>query len=557
MLHTLSVHNFAIADHIELHIENGLTVITGETGAGKSIMLDALCMASGDRADSGVVKHGADKAEISACFDIHHLPLVQDWLRTEDLEDEENLCVIRRVITKEGRSRGYINGRPCPISKLRTLGEQLIEIHSQHAHQSLMQPQTHIHMLDNYGDHKDLLNTTRQQFKAWQSAKKQLTELENQQDELNDKKQLLSYQLEELDNLNLQEGELEKIEQEHHRLSQAEELKQQSYQVFELTNGESGPASTSARDLLRQISHIADQINDQHSSLDSAKDLFQQALINVDEAANEIQSYHESLDLNPEQLSHLNQRLSDIHDLARKHRISPESIPNVHLQVAEELALLNDGNHSLEALQEKEQETRTDFLNSCAELNNSRKQAAQELDQAIMSQLSRLGMNHCKFQTRLDNLDLTKASALGLNQIEFEVSSNPGQPFQSLAKVASGGELSRISLAIQVVNASRSQIPTLVFDEVDVGIGGATAEIVGDLLKTIGKSGQVISVTHQPQVAAQGDQHLKASKTMTNESTSTQMLPLNRAGRIKEIARMMGGQQMTEATLQLAEEMIV
>jgi len=557
MLHTLSVHNFAIADHIELHIENGLTVITGETGAGKSIMLDALCMASGDRADSGVVKHGADKAEISACFDIHHLPLVQNWLRTEDLEDEENLCVIRRVITKEGRSRGYINGRPCPISKLRILGEQLIEIHSQHAHQSLMQPQTHIHMLDNYGEHKHLLNNARQHYKAWQSTKKQLTELESQQEELNDKKQLLSYQLEELDTLNLQEGELDKIEQDHHRLSQAEELKQQSYQVFELTNGESGPASTSARDLLRQISHITDQINDQHSSLDSAKELFQQAMINVDEAANEIQSYHESLELNPEQLSHLNQRLSDIHDLARKHRITPESIPSVHQQVAEELALLSDSDHSLEALQEKEQKTRTDYLNSSAELNTSRKQAAEALDQAIMLQLSRLGMNHCKFQTRIDELDLTKASALGLDQIEFEVSSNPGQPFQSLAKVASGGELSRISLAIQVVNASRSQIPTLVFDEVDVGIGGATAEIVGDLLKTIGKSGQVISVTHQPQVAAQGDQHLKASKTMTNESTSTQMLPLNRQGRIKEIARMMGGQQMTEATIQLAEEMIV
>ncbi|GLQ29680.1 DNA repair protein RecN [Litoribrevibacter albus] len=556
MLQSLSVHNFAIADHIELQLENGLTVITGETGAGKSIMLDALCMASGDRADSGVVKYGAEKAEISACFDIHHLPEVQQWLIQEDLDDEDQ-CVIRRVITKEGRSRGYINGRPSPISKLRTLGEQLVEIHSQHAHQTLMQAHAHIHMLDNFGAHKSHLLETQQAFKQWQATKKQLDQLASQQDELNDKKQLLTYQLEELDTLNLQEGELEQIEQEHHRLSQAEELKQQSYQVYELTNGESGPASTSARDLLRQISSLTDHIDDQHPSLVSAKELYAQALINIEEASNEVLSYHETLEINPEQLSILNQRLTDIHDLARKHRINPDEIPSVHQQVAEELSQLLESDLSLETLQARETETRSLYLSLATELHDLRVSAAQEFDQCITTQLARLGMNHCKFKTRIDALEENKASSAGMDYVEFEVSSNPGQPYQSLAKVASGGELSRISLAIQVVNASRSQIPTLVFDEVDVGIGGATAEIVGELLKTIGSNGQVISVTHQAQVAAQGDQHLKASKTLTNEATSTQMLPLNREGRIKEIARMMGGQQMTDATLQLAEEMLV
>ncbi len=556
MLQTLSVHNFAIADHIELQLNEGLTVITGETGAGKSIMLDALCMASGDRADSGVVKHGAAKAEISACFDIQRLPEVQAWLIQEDLDDED-LCVIRRVITKEGRSRGYINGRPCPISKLRTLGEQLVEIHSQHAHQSLMQPQSHIHMLDKFGGHQALLHKTKTAFKAWQQARQQLTQLESQQDELNDKRQLLAYQLEELDELNLQEGELEQIEAEHHRLSQAESLKEQSYQVYQLTNGESGPASTSARDLLRQIAQITDQINDEHPSLSSVKELFNQALINIEEASSEILSYHEALEINPEQLSYLNQRLSDVHDLARKHRIPAEEIPDVHTQIAEELAQLNDSELSLDSLKQQEATLRNTFIDISRELHEMRTHAAAEFDQAIMLQLQRLGMSHCQFQTRIQLLELAKSSALGSDQIEFEVSSNPGQPFQSLTKVASGGELSRISLAIQVINASRSQIPTLVFDEVDVGIGGATAEIVGELLKTIGKNGQVISVTHQAQVAAQGDHHLKASKTLTNENTSTQMLPLNTEGKIKEIARMMGGQQMTEATLKLAEEMLI
>lgn len=555
MLQQLSVHNFAIADHIELHLDNGLTVITGETGAGKSIMLDALCLASGDRADSGVVKHGAEKAEISACFDINRLPEVQHWLENEDLNDED-LCVIRRVITKEGRSRGYINGRPCPISKLRLLGEQLVEIHSQHAHQSLMQPQTHIHMLDNYAGHSELLTELKQAYKEWQRIKKQLTELERQQNELNDRKQLISYQLEELDELNLQPNELTQIEQDHHRLSQAEELKQQSYQVFELCSGESGPASTSARDLLRQITQITDQINDQHPSLTTTKDLLAQALINIEEAANEIHAYHESLELNPEHLTQLNQRLTDIHDLARKHRISADEIPGIHQELTEELAKLNDDNNSLEALQQKQVDAKEHFLTISNQANQQRVTAAQSLDQAIIEQLSRLGMTQCKFNTRIDPVDLSKASPLGLDSIEFEVSSNPGQPYQSLAKVASGGELSRISLAIQVVNASKSQIPTLIFDEVDVGIGGATAEIVGELLQQIGQSGQVISVTHQPQVAAQGDQHLKASKLMTETNTSTQMLPLNQEARIKEIARMMGGQEMTEATLQLAEEML-
>ncbi|MFC3149452.1 DNA repair protein RecN [Litoribrevibacter euphylliae] len=555
MLQQLSVHNFAIADHIELHLENGLTVITGETGAGKSIMLDALCLASGDRADSGVVKHGAEKAEISACFDINRLPDVQIWLEREDLNDED-LCVIRRVITKEGRSRGYINGRPCPISKLKLLGEQLVEIHSQHAHQSLMQPQTHIHMLDNYAGHIDALNELKNAYKDWQTIKKQLVDLERQQDELNDRKQLISYQLDELDELNLQSGELEQIEQDHHRLSQAEELKQQSYQVFELCSGESGPASTSARDLLRQITHITDQINDQHQNLETTKDLLAQALINIEEASNEIHFYHESLEINPEHLTQLNQRLTDIHDLSRKHRIAPEEIPHIHQQLAEELSILNDENNSLDALQQKEATAKESFLKASKQVHEQRKAAAERFDQSIIEQLTRLGMTQCKFSTRIDALDLSKANHLGLDSVEFEVSSNPGQPYQSLAKVASGGELSRISLAIQVVNASQSQIPTLIFDEVDVGIGGATAEIVGELLQKIGQSGQVISVTHQPQVAAQGDQHLKASKLMTDTTTSTQMLPLNQEARIKEIARMMGGQEMTETTLQLAEEML-
>jgi DNA repair protein RecN (Recombination protein N) len=556
MLQTLSVHNFAIADHIELQLNQGLTVITGETGAGKSIMLDALCMISGDRADSGVVKHGAAKADISACFDIHRLPAVQAWLEQEDLDDDD-LCVIRRVITKEGRSRGYINGRPCPIGKLRALGEHLIEIHSQHAHQSLMQPQSHIHMLDNYGSYTSLLKETKSAYKVWQKTKTKLAEIEAQQDELNDKRQLLSYQLEELDNLNLLEGELEKIESDHHRLSQAEELKQQSYQVYELTNGESGPASTSARDLLRQISHLTDQINDEHPALSSAKELFSQAMINIEEASSEVHSYHESLEISPEQLALLNQRLSDIHDLARKLRIQPEDIPTAHARTSEELSSLNNGDQSLESLRATESEHRAHFAQLSEQLHDARTVAADEFDQAIMTQLARLGMKHCEFKTNISKQALSKASPLGINLLEFEVSSNPGQPFQSLTKIASGGELSRISLAIQVINASRSQIPTLIFDEVDVGIGGATAEIVGELLRTIGENGQVISVTHQAQVAGQSHHHLKAQKTLTDETTTTQMQPLNKAGKIKEIARMMGGQQMTEATLKLAEEMLV
>ena len=453
MLQQLSVHNFAIADHIELQIQNGLTVITGETGAGKSIMLDALCMASGDRADAGVVKHGSDKAEISASFDLQKLPLVQEWLQKEDLEDDDGICLIRRVITKEGRSRGYINGRPCPISKLKLLGEQLLEIHSQHAHQSLMQPQNHLHMLDNFGLYKPELTKLKASYKDWVSSKRQLEQLTNQQDEINDRKQLLTYQLEELDELSLKEGELKEIEQEHHRLSQSEELKQQSYQVFELTNSESGPASTSARDLLRQIASMTDSINDQHTTLTAAQELFNQALINIEEAASEIQHYHESLEVNPEHLNNLNQRLTDIHDLARKHRIPTEEIPSVHQQVANELNELNDSSLSLETLQQQEESCRASYFKLANKVSKLRIKTATELNKLIMLQLTRLGMGHCKFETQIKTIEESKVNKLGQDAIEFQVSSNPGQPFQPLTKIASGGELSSISLAIQVVNA--------------------------------------------------------------------------------------------------------
>jgi DNA repair protein RecN (Recombination protein N) len=555
MLQHLSVHNFAIADHLELQVESGLTVITGETGAGKSIMLDALCLLSGDRADAGLVKHGAEKADISATFDLSKLPDIEQQLIEEDLNDEGQYLV-RRVITREGRSRAYINGRPTPISKLKQFGEQLMDIHSQHAHQSLMRPQTHIHIIDSFGRHQPLIQAVKSAFKDWKTLETKRKTLEEQVDEINDRKQLLSYQLEELDLLNLKEGEVSDIEQEHHRLSQAEALKQQSYQVIELSSGESGPASTSARDLIRQISHITDQIDDQHSTLHSARDLFSQAMINIEEAASEMQSYHDSLELNPETLQQLDQRLSDIHDLARKHRIPAEEIPKTHTEIAEQLNTLEQDFGSLDALKAQEQQAKLIYQEAAEQLTQARQTTARQLNQQVMEQLTQLGMKHCKFEASITGLDELKFSALGKDDIEFLISSNPGQPLQSLSKIASGGELSRISLAIQVVNASKSQIPTLIFDEVDVGIGGATAEVVGKLLKTIGQSGQVLSVTHQPQVAAQGDNHLRAEKQHTEHSTTTKMLALNKHGRIQEVARMMGGQQMTSATLELAEEMI-
>ena len=548
MLNQLSVSNFAIAKHLNLIIKPGMTVITGETGAGKSIVLDALALALGDRADAGVVRHGEEKADISATFDLSALPEAQAWLREQDL-DEGDECILRRVITTEGRSRGYINGRPAPMQQLRNFGEMLIDIHSQHEHQSLLRKDRHQNLLDAFGQTAELAETVSTTFKQWQKCQSRLEELQSSSDERTARLQLISYQLQELENLGLAPGEVELLEKEQILLSNAGELIQAGHQVVSLCTEQ----ETSICDQLRTATHLLGHHN-QSPSLEEAMNLLEEARIQVEEASNTLRNFVESLDTDPRRLQEVEDRLSTAYQLARKHRVAPGELVDAQAKLEEELQAYENGDESIEALTHQTEQLAKEFSTHAARLSEMRRLAAKELDQAITKQLKTLHMPSVTFCTELASTN--KFTVGGMETTEFLVSMNPGQPAKPLAKVASGGELSRISLAIQVILAQSTTIPTLVFDEVDVGIGGGTAEIVGRLLQQLGNQGQILCVTHLPQVASCGEHHLHVSKTIQNGQTESSIQYLSAQAREEEVARMLGGMDITETTRKHAREML-
>ncbi|BBU46913.1 DNA repair protein RecN [Pseudomonas putida] len=553
MLVHLSIHNYAIVEHLDLEIARGMSVITGETGAGKSIMLDALGLALGDRADSGVVRPGTDKADILATFDLVDIPEAHAWLAERDL-DNDGLCILRRVITAEGRSRGYINGTPCPLGDLKALGELLIDIHSQHEHQSLLKTDTHRRLLDEYAGAVDLARQVQLAAKRWNQTRLELERLSNSGDEQRARHQLLSYQLEELDNLGLGEHELEHLEQEHKNLTSAEALfgicRQVIDQCSESDSGNVLSALTSSLNRLGAAPHSP-------KALVEAANLIASAQIQVEEAVGELNRFLDNFDANPMRLQALEERLDTIYTLARKHRVQPTELPHLQQQLMEEIEGLNASDESIERLGEELAAFAQHYKEKARELSGLRQQAAQQLAGAVEQEIQRLGMPGGRFCIELTPNEGADLSPHGLEQIELLVSANPGQPLKGLAKVASGGELSRISLAIQVITAQTSRIPTLVFDEVDVGIGGPTAEIVGQLLRRLGERGQVLTVTHLPQVAAQGHHHLFVHKVRNSDTTHTAVASLGKRERVEEVARMLGGIDLTKESLAHARKMVV
>lgn len=553
MLVHLSIHNYAIVEHLDLEIARGMSVITGETGAGKSIMLDALGLALGDRADSGVVRPGTDKADILATFDLADIPEAHAWLTERDL-DNDGLCILRRVITAEGRSRGYINGTPCPLGDLKALGELLIDIHSQHEHQSLLKTDTHRRLLDEYAGAVDLARQVQLAAKRWTQTRLELERLSNSGDEQRARHQLLSYQLEELDNLGLGEHELEHLEQEHKNLTSAEALfgicRQVIDQCSESDSGNVLSALTSSLNRLGAATHSP-------KALGEAANLIASAQIQVEEAVGELNRFLDNFDADPMRLQALEERLDTIYTLARKHRVHPTELPHLQQQLMEEIEGLNASDESIERLGEELAAFAQHYKEKARELSGLRQQAAQQLAGAVEQEIQRLGMPGGRFCIELTPNEGSDLSPHGLEQIELLVSANPGQPLKGLAKVASGGELSRISLAIQVITAQTSRIPTLVFDEVDVGIGGPTAEIVGQLLRRLGERGQVLTVTHLPQVAAQGHHHLFVHKVRNSDTTHTAVASLGKRERVEEVARMLGGIDLTKESLAHARKMVV
>jgi len=550
MLTQLTVSNYAIAERVELQFNKGMTALTGETGAGKSIVLDALGLAMGGRADAGAVRHGAKRADITATFDVAGIPEALQWLERHELDDDSD-CILRRVISKDGRSRAYINGQPCPLAHLKDLGGLLMDIHSQHQHQSLLRKETHRKLIDEFAGAETLASQTREAWKAWNQIRTKLTERQQNAEESEAKLQLLRYQVEELDRLALESGEQEQLEQEQAHLSQADAILHNSHQAALLCTED----ETSAAGLVRQALQQLEQLPVEVPALADTIQMLNEAQIQISEAGDNLRHFVDDYEADPARLSEVEDRLSAIYQMARKHRINPEELPEFHKRQSAELAELDGGEGSLEKLEEELESHRDRFNQLACKLSEMRAKAAGELDQRIAGELAQLSMPSVQFVTHLSRNNQDEPAPHGLEEIEFLVSANPGQPARPLAKVASGGELSRISLAIQVVVAQTSTTPTLIFDEVDVGIGGGTAEVVGKLLRSLGASGQVICVTHLPQVAAQCHQHLFVSKFTQQDATFSKIESLDDQGRISEVARMLGGVDMTEHTLAHATEM--
>ena len=552
MLVHLSVHNYAIVEHLDLELKRGMSVISGETGAGKSIMLDALGLTLGDRADSSVVRIGADKADILASFDLDDIPDARVWLAERDL-DNEGPCILRRVITAEGRSRGYINGTPCPQGDLKALGELLIDIHSQHEHQSLLKLDTHRRLLDEYGGSQDLARQVQLAAQRWRQTRQTLERLSNTSDEQRARHQLLSYQLEELETLALGENELEQLEHEHKNLANAEHLLGACRQVIDLcSESDAGNVLSALTSSLQRLTGFQNQ----PGALGEAVNLLSSAQIQVEEAVGELNRFLDHFDSDPQRQQALEERLDSIYTLARKHRVQPQELPGLQQSLFEELEGLNADDDALEQLGEELAAYAHHYQEKAEALSGARQQAAESLAVAVETEIQRLGMPGGKFSVVLKPTTAGDLMPHGLEQVEFLVSANPGQPLRPLAKVASGGELSRISLAIQVITAQTSRTPTLVFDEVDVGIGGPTAEVVGQLLRRLGERGQVLTVTHLPQVAAQGHHHLFVHKARGRDETHTAVAALEGSERVEEIARMLGGVDLTEQALAHARQMI-
>lgn len=552
MLVHLSVHNYAIVEHLDLELKRGMSVISGETGAGKSIMLDALGLTLGDRADSSVVRIGADKADILASFDLDDIPDARTWLADRDL-DNDGPCILRRVITAEGRSRGYINGTPCPQGDLKALGELLIDIHSQHEHQSLLKLDTHRRLLDEYAGSQDLARGVQLAAQRWRQTRQTLERLSNSSDEQRARHQLLSYQLEELETLALGENELEQLEQEHKNLANAEHLLGACRQVLDLcSESDAGNVLSALTSSLQRLTSFQNQ----PGALGEAVNLLSSAQIQVEEAVGELNRFLDHFDSDPQRQQTLEERLDTIYTLARKHRVKPQDLTTLQQGLFEELESLNADDDALEQLGEELAAYAQHYRDKAEELSAARQRAAESLAVAVETEIQRLGMPGGKFSVVLKPTSGDDLMPHGLEQVEFLVSANPGQPLRPLAKVASGGELSRISLAIQVITAQTSRTPTLVFDEVDVGIGGPTAEVVGQLLRRLGERGQVLTVTHLPQVAAQGHHHLFVHKARGRDETHTAVAALEGAERVEEIARMLGGVDLTEQALAHARQMI-
>ena len=554
MLTQLTINNFAIVRQLEIELAKGMSVITGETGAGKSIAIDALGLCLGQRIETSMVREGQERAEICATFFIEPTNPAYQWLQAQELKDPDNPsdCILRRVINADGRSKAFINSTPVSASQLKEIGQYLIHINGQHASQLLLKNDYQLQLVDSFAHHHDLLAQMREDYRAWKNLQTQVKNFQQKVAENEAKKQLLQYQVEELDEFALRPNEYLELEEDQRRLSNSEQLTQLSQSALQLL---SENETVSIDSMLYRATQYIDELSELDPRYASVQTMLNDALIQVQEATSEVQHLASHIEQDPMLLQEIEQRLGQALQLARKHNVKPEELVEWHQKLKAELTALLDFSESEERLILEEKAAFEKMQHTAKQLHESRCQAAGKLAQQVTHSIKGLAMENAEFFIEV-NSDLTKVTANGADNIVFTLRSNLGQQAQPLAKVASGGELSRISLAIQVLTSDQSAIPTLIFDEVDVGISGKTASVVGKLLRQLGDKCQVLCVTHLPQVACHGHQQFNVEKFTVDDKTETKMTALSQEERVPALARLLGGSEITELALANAQEML-
>lgn len=554
MLVQLTINNFAIVRSLNIELNAGMSVITGETGAGKSIAIDALGVCLGQRTESSMLRAGQERADICATFSLAENSAALMWLRQQELQDMDNPqeCILRRLINQDGRSKAFINSIPVSATQLKELGQHLVHINGQHASQLLLKSDYQLQLLDNYCAHSHLLAQMRQHYQEWRHIQQKLQQYKQLLAENEAKKQLLQCQVNELDEFNLRPNEYEELEQDQKRLSNCEELTQLSQAALQLLSENETVNIDSL--LYRTTKHI-DDLCELDPRYQNVANLLQEALIQVQEAASEIQQLSCDIEQDPMLLNEIEQRMAQALQLARKHQVQPEQLVALHKQLKQELSELTDFSESEEQLIIQEKQAYEQVLNSANALHQSRMLGASKLASLVTQSIKTLAMENAEFSIFVEPQE-NKLTAQGWDNVAFMLRSNLGQTAQPLAKIASGGELSRIALAIQVLTSDQSAISTLIFDEVDVGISGATASVVGKLLRQLGERCQVICVTHLPQVASHGHHHFSVEKQVVEGKTETQMTALSPQQRTQAIARLLGSSEITDSALANAEEML-
>jgi DNA repair protein RecN (Recombination protein N) len=552
LLH-IQIRDFAIIDAAELELASGLTVLTGETGAGKSILVDALLLAAGGRAGAEVVRHGADRAEVSATFAISNNAAARAWLAEQSIEHEDEGVVLRRIVGADGRSRAYVNSQALSVQALRQLGETLVDIHGQMEYQSLMKRAAQRELLDQSGDYRELLDSVAARHRAWSELREQRDRAAASAQDREARLELLRYHLGELKALDLKPGELEDLSAERQRLSQHGRLASGAREILQSLREAEDMNAEQAVSRALTVSRSLSELDPRFGSIAKAID---ESLIALREGIESAERYEADLEADPQRQEWVEQRLAAMESIARKHRIEPAGLGALQAELAAEFQQLDTIEASLEQIEKNLAQLQTQFRAACAQLSAARVAAAGNLARRISELMQTLGMPGGVFQIAVRALDGATASAHGADEIEFLVSANPGQPPRALAKVASGGELSRISLAIQVAAAQSDALPCLVFDEVDAGVGGGVAEIVGRQLRTLGERAQVLCVTHLPQVASQAHAHVRVTKLTDGKTTRTVLTVLSADDRVEEVARMLGGVSVTDKAREHAAEML-